>query len=814
MKILLHAVCPQLRLRTGTVVALLLTRAISSFCAPGDVDRSFNPGARVNDYVYSIALQPDGKIIVGGLFTSPSTLIARLNTNGSVDTNFNVGTGANGIVYAVALQPDGKVLVAGAFTRLNGISRNRIARLHANGSVDTSFDPGLGADARIRAMALQPDGRVLIGGDFLEVDLTPRIRIARLNSNGSLDATFDPGSGADEEVFCIALQTNGQAVVGGYFQSINDVPRTYVARLNANGAVDQGFDAAGVDLDVDSIVLQPDGRMIIGGGFGSINGVDRGRVARLNFDGSLDGSFDPGLGVDFHVGAVAWHGGKVVVGGSFGSVNGTFRNNVARFDSSGTVDAGFDPGGGTDAIVNAVLVQPDGKVLLGGNFKLVNGATRNYLARLNIDGRVDTSFNPSTGVDYPVLAVSPDTDGKVLIGGYFTSIGAVPRNYLARLDADGALDLNYNSGLGANNRVVAITPQPDGKALVAGLFTSLNGTNRGRIARLNSDGSLDLTFDPGTGANSDVLAIARHTDGRILICGEFTSVNGTNRQRIARLHPNGSLDTTFDPGLGADATVRSLAVQADGKVLVAGDFTFVGGTNRNRIARFNGDGTLDTAFNPGSGANGPIESVVLQPDGKVIVGGEFTSFHGTSRPRVARLHSNGTIDTAFNPGAGADGVVLSVAVDSSNRVLIGGEFFTFQGVLRRHVARLHANGSLDASFDPGVGANDTVTTVALQPDGEVLVGGFFNTFNAIGRSGVARLDVESPSPTLLIRRVAAGVALSWPAAFTNYTLQSTMAVASTNLWSDVGTAPTQSGNQWVITNAASASASYFRLNVR
>ena len=176
--------CPRSNAFQQFTIALLgfwIASIFNSFASPGDVDLSFNPGDRVNDYVYAVAAQADGKLIIGGLFTSPRTLIARLNTNGSVDTNFNVGSGANGIIYSIAVQPDGKIIVVGAFSRINGVSRNRIARLNVDGSLDATFDPGAGADGRIRSVALQSNGRILIAGDFYEVNQTSRVRVARLN---------------------------------------------------------------------------------------------------------------------------------------------------------------------------------------------------------------------------------------------------------------------------------------------------------------------------------------------------------------------------------------------------------------------------------------------------------------------------------------------------------------------------------------------------------------------------------------------------------------------------------------------------------
>ena len=246
----------------------------------------------------------------------------------------------------------------------------------------------------------------------------------------------------------------------------------------------------------------------------------------------------------------------------------------------------------------------------------------------------------------------------MLIGGDFTTVNGTGRNHIARLNDDGTLDTGFDPGAGANDRVQAVTVQPDGKVLIGGDFTTVNGTARNRIARLNDDGTLDSGFDPGTGANALVYAVAIQADGKVLIGGEFTTVSGTSRNAIARLNGDGTLDTGFDPGAGANDWVKDVAVQPDGKVLIGGDFTTVNGTGRNRIARLNGDGTLDTGFDPGAGANYWVSAVAIQADGKVLIGGGFDTVDGTARKRIARL--NGATPPVFASAAPATATLGTV----------------------------------------------------------------------------------------------------------------------------------------------------------
>ncbi|MBX2927528.1 MAG: T9SS type A sorting domain-containing protein [Saprospiraceae bacterium] len=300
--------------------------------------------------------------------------------------------------------------------------------------------------------------------------------------------------------------------------------------------------------------------------------------------------------------------------------------------------------------------SPTGKSSSGGGFTSYNGTPRNFIARLNADGSLDTGFNPGTGASSGVYAMALQPDGKILIGGFFNSYNGTGRNRIARLNADGSLDTGFNPGTGANDWVQSLALQPDGKILIGGGFTSYNGTGRNRVARLNADGSLDTGFNPGTGANGWVWAMALQPDGKILIGGLFTTYNGTGRNYIARLNADGSLDTGFNPGTGAGSTVWAMALQPDGKILIGGDFTTYNGTGRNRVARLNADGSLDTGFNPGTGANNVVRAMSLQPDGKILIGGAFTGYDGTGRNRVARVNGGSScVEQTWYIDADGDG---------------------------------------------------------------------------------------------------------------------------------------------------------------
>jgi uncharacterized delta-60 repeat protein len=740
------------RIITATIIAgfcALMLFPQRTRAAAGDLDLTFNPGLVSTNAspVHAFAVQSDGRILMGGDFTVVDGVsrnhIARLNTDGSVDTTFIPGTGADAAVNVVAIQADGKILIGGNFLTINGTGRSRIARLNTDGSVDTTFNPGTGASNAVFAIAIQPDGRIVIGGSFSVYNGTTRNSIARLNADGSLDTTFTIGTGANNAVFAIAVQVDGHLVVGGQFTSFNGTTRNRVMRLNADGSLDATFNVGtAANNAVNALALQPDGRILMGGVFTNYNGTARNFIARLNTDGSLDTTLDPGTGPNSTVfSLVIQTDGRIVLGGFFTSYNGTARNRIVRINANGSLDSAFNPGTGAESTVQAVALQTDGRILLGGSFELYNGAQRISVARANADGSLDASLDAPTGTDGEANSIALQSDGKLVIGGEFGGLNGATRRRLGRINADGNLDSSFNPGTGVDGGVVAIALQTDGRILIGGFFTTFDGTARNRIARLNSDGSLDTTFNIGTGANSAVRAIAFQPDGRILIGGQFTTYNGTARNNLARLNADGSLDATFNVGTGGNNNVFAIGIQPDGNILIGGQFTTFNSTARNRIARLNSDGSLDTTFNPGTGADSFVQAFALQNDGRILIGGSFTNYNGTARNRIARLNSDGSLDASFSSGTGASAAVLSVALQSDGRIVIGGQFATFNALARSAIARLNADGSLDTSFDPGAGAvTNTVNIVLVQPDGQIIIGGDFSTYDGIPRFGLARIQ--------------------------------------------------------------------------
>jgi len=405
--------------------------------------------------------------------------------------------------------------------------------------------------------------------------------------------------------------------------------------------------------------------------------------------GALDLSFDPGSGIDpgDSVYSIAVHtNGQVLIAGSFTTFNGAARTNIARLNPNGSLDTGFDPGpalGSSFPYLNAVVLQASGKVLLGGSFTT---SKRTNLARLNTNGTLDTSFVAATDANGSVSALAVQTNGSVVVGGYFAKVNGASRTNIARLNSDGSLDPGFtNTVSGALSEVLALALQSDGKIILAGSFTNVSGTNlsgsmRTNIARLYADGGLDSGFKPVSVSGGGLFpavpgifyAAAVDGQGRVLAGGDFTSVNGVARTNLVRFNGDGKVDPTFNPAAGTDFAVNSIVVQLDGKILIGGYFTVVNGTSRNYVARLNSDGTLDNTFNVGTGASDVIYAMALQSDAKVLIGGGFTSYNGTNRSGIARLQNALTVPSPLlvNPSWSNSSFRVSAATISGKSYVL------------------------------------------------------------------------------------------------------------------------------------------------
>jgi uncharacterized delta-60 repeat protein len=361
-----------------------------------------------------------------------------------------------------------------------------------------------------------------------------------------VDSTFNPSPGV--HVWTTITLPSGKILVGGDFTRIASASRSYFARLEATGAIDNSFNAIVSGGGVYCAKLLADGKILIGGRFSTVSGQARSCLARLNADGSLDATFDAHISGNYVRALLALPDGRVVIGGDFASVNGRPRAALARLNADGSFDSNFvaDATGTSSATaapgVFALARQDDGRVVLGGQFTMVNGVARRGIARVNTDGSLDTAFDPgSSALSASIAVLVMQRDGKILVGGGFSSLGYLFRSNFIRLNSDGTGDATFKF-TNANSGVFAILEQPDSRILIGGLFTQINAELHSYIARLNADGTPDPTFTNSasgnlSGGSLGVTTIERAPNGNILLGGTFTSVDSSTRSGLARLVP-------------------------------------------------------------------------------------------------------------------------------------------------------------------------------------------------------------------------------------------------------------------------------------
>jgi uncharacterized delta-60 repeat protein len=731
---------------------------------------------------------------VGGYFTTlggqSRNNIGRLNADGTLDPTFNPG--ANDEVISLAVQEDGKILVGGFFITLGGQSRIGIGRLNADGTLDSGFNPGSGGTfPYVDSLALQADGRILVGGFFTTLGGQTRNRIARLNADGTLDAGFNPG--ANGGVLSLALQADGKIVVGGFFTTLGGQSRNYIVRLNTDGTLDSGFNP-GIDGQVYSLALQADGKIVVGGDFFTLGRQDRNYFGRLNnsgpatqsltFDGStltwMRGGTSPEVWrttFEYAPDGASWTnlGGGIRIPGGW-QLNGLALPTNTAFRARGCTVGGTDDSSGwfVETFIGPLVIneQPASLTNNAGTTATftvyaVGSGPLSYQWRK--DGRNLADGGNMFGAATTSLSLGNVRRGDA--GGYSVFItnaaGSVTSAVATLTVIDPAINAQPASQLkNAGDSVIlsvaaAGTPLlnyqwwKDGGLLAGATQSSLTLTNlqtsntgsyylvvsnewgsvTSAVALVSVNLALPDSFNPG--AYYSVYSLALQADGKILVGGGITTLAGLSRTNIGRLNADGTLDASFNPG--ADGGVLALAVQADGKILVGGQFTTLGGQSRICIGRLNADGTLDTNFNPGGGYY--VRSLAVQADGKTLVGGDFSTLGGQSRFAIGRLNADGTLDTSFNAGTG--GRVKSLAVQADGKILVAGEFRTLNGQSGSGMGRLNADGTLDVNFSPGT--DDAGKSLALQADGKILLGGAFTTLGGQSRTNIGRLNNARPA---------------------------------------------------------------------
>lgn len=806
------------------VVCCLKTPAADPLPA-GALDPTFLP-ARPDGLVRDVAALPDGKVLIAGDFTKvgdlPRPAIARLNYDGSADDAFDPGSGPTGAlgstparINTILRQSDGRILIGGVFTNFQGRARGCIARLWPNGALEEDELAGGGATNEVLALALQADGRILVGGKFTRFHGVHCAQLVRLLPDGRLDPTFQYRyqDASKRGISAIAVQSDGRIVIGGTL---------FLLRLNPDGAVDDSFSDPLPNLnstgalvrDVDDSLLvgmisfmqmirwqrlQPNSEPDPGYTNGYTMGIMVATDLSIQSDGKLliptdteslyrffpDGDFDisySSLAVvdraqsNYRRRACALlPDDRLVLAGSFTQIGGQDAPGLARFTSdtpprpplilrhpdTHVIVEGQPACLGLELQGSLPIQQQwwkDGAPLLqqtnaslfidhvtpgdAGEYWVVisnsTGSATSRVARLGVDLSQPSTRNPAFDVTIGGYQYS---DAERIIGqpgadfwitGAFTTVNGVPRNYAARLHADGALDESIDLQLPGHFMIDHYAPPlvrcSNGQVLVSSPFLQL----------FNPDGSLDSGFNPAR--RPSILSLAEQRDGSFLVGGDSPS------QPLIRLGRDGAIDTAFSNLPKNISKAQVIRILSDDRILV-GTVSPTYPVNKNGVIRVLPDGNLDPdwAIPPMQITNQTtivVYDLACLAGGKTIVGGNFHRVSSQTRNHLVQLNSDGSVDLSFNPGSGPTRPVRALAICPDGRLLIGGEFTSYDGYGCNRIARVLPSGKFDRTFNPGSGFNERVLALSLSSAGSLLVGGGFTQFDGSPCSRLIQLDVD------------------------------------------------------------------------
>ena len=800
------------------------------------IDSSFAYGSGFDGGdVLSIAIQ-SGKIVVGGEFTSyngtSADRIIRLNSDGSIDTSFVYGTGFDGDIYSIVIQNDSKVLVGGQFATYNGTPANRIIRLNSDGSIDTSFVIGTGFDSDVDSIVIQSDGKILVGGSFTDYNGTPANYIIRLNSDGSVDTSFVYGTGFNGYAKSVAIQSDGKIVVGGQFQSYNGTSANYIIRLTGILGSDEEIAVINEEIVVLEGIITTIQSLINNSGR-QVNTYYMARTSAsdADYDSLIAFGWNLYLGETFFAPytlpvkgyiTLDWEGndqrymyftnlitstGYYTFKDGSGNIYSNSGNSFQFYAYKGVLEFWstdqFGRAGGDftelgfNQLTFAISVDFDNLTSLTNLSVRDTQITTIDVSNLTNLRWFGCHFNSKitsiTGLNLLDKLVSfglvnctkltnVDTSGleslRTLILDGNSSLSDIDISTIGSKEITG---LHFDNTFETNSMSFPhehIVELPDGKFMVSG-FSNI-------IARLNADGTIDETFtnitlDSTTNGNTYIYAMEVQADGKVLVGGEFDVIGGVAMSTIARINTDGTIDETFTAssllsGCAWDGTsyvgsktMNTIKVQPDAKILIGGFFTVLS-VNMYGLVRLNSDGTIDSTFVNGlslpvgdfngfarlGGAYEDPRVIELQSDGKILVGG--SQWNGwflensidsdgvqITKP-IYRLNSDGTLDTTFDPNNSLSAAfydnnnysyVNSIAVDSTGKIVVGGWFNKFGNLTVSNLIRLNSDGTLDHDFMTAVdefGITRSFTTNRINRksllfiDGKLFVGAYGRSY--------------------------------------------------------------------------------------
>jgi uncharacterized delta-60 repeat protein len=720
-------------------ILVLGNQGLRRLFANGSIDTTFSmPAAILATVPGIIEIEADGNILLMGNDATGSAIF-RLSPDGLLLDTIPLPYATYGFLTNLKVTPSGKLLLAHSFGQ-------RLTRLLPGGTVDPAFSLNAGFNGSVNALAIGEDGSYWAGGSFTTFESSNARALVRLNGE-PLDVTIaqqpaaqstDAGEITQFTVSATAAggaslsylwRKDGQALVdGGAISGAGtatlSIANTQLADAGdydvivTNLATGRPLASNGASLTVlrePEFLATPSAQTLEVGETLSLS-VDVRGAGALGYQWLRNGETIFGANAATLEISPAVESDSAVYSVEITNAYGTFPS----IDIPVTVEV---PAGGVryttpqvtfGNLVSVILPLPDGRTLVGGSFTNVIANSTNYgiggLALLDANGDLVTDFNLNTS-SVEALALMPD--GGVLVGGNFTFIDGVFRSRLARLSPDLSLDTDWTPGTGANNRIFSIVASASGYYL-GGQFTSYNGdTSLANVCRILPDGAPDPTFTPH--APLGIVYTLRPDGDGVVIGGSLSVANaetGTNQLGLIRLNGDGSHDTSFVASFTSTTTVYALTDLPDGKWLAGG--------SSGRLQRFLADGTTDNTW--GASANNTIRSIIVQRDGRIVIGGNFTTLAGSSINRIGRLNANGAYDGSFVPGDGADGEVYTVSQDALGGLYIGGNFNNYRSLQRGRYARLNgtpttvgiASDPVTQVVNPGASAEFSVLGLATD----------------------------------------------------------------------------------------------------
>jgi uncharacterized delta-60 repeat protein len=707
--------------------------------------------------------------------------IIRFNIDGTVDNTFNVES-LQGNIKKIFVHPvTNKVFVFGRFTHINGVLKNSIALLNTDGSLDTSFSPmgGItdqGNVGNIIDIAIDSvNSKLYLAGEFDSVYGQSHNCVVRINFDGSLDASFNAGSGCGDNGSgylgtANAVEwdsVNSKVYVGGWLYDFGgNADYTKLVRLNSDGTLDLSFSQSlgGPNSTPFDIKYDPNlNKTYVAGVFTTYNGVSNNGIVRINSDGTADAGFVVGAGFStstpwgMHVDASS----RLIIYGKLGSYKGVNSPGILRILSNGTIDPSWNMLSSVTGVVDSsymrdifsiIYDEALGSIFLVGAFSAINGTEFSSIAKISINGTLDTSYmdiiRPFNGVIEESL-VDP-VSGDVYVLGEFTKVQGIVKNGIARLNSDGTLDTGFDVGTGFNSNMLSMYfDSTQQKLYVYGGFTTYQGVSRKYIVRLNNDGSFDSTFNIGTSfpSNPNLSFAFDPINQKIYLTGNFSSFNGNaGLNKMIRLNLDATIDNTFVVGSGFNATPGGVLYAGNGKIYVFGDFTTYKGASAVQMIRINPDGSRDGSFNYFSGVGCDWDPGFAYYDSiqeRIYI--SFTSIwancNGSDVGMFTIVDTNGNVDSTYD-STSLDNEVWRIIGDGSGNVFMTGYFYEFEGKNFNGSIKFKSDRTIDLNFKPPAPENYFYSIIKNPIEGSLW---FFGKIIDYPNNGYIKLNNDDGS---------------------------------------------------------------------